>query len=107
MLALLVASAVLGFVVARAQGMAVLKRWLAANAASTVPEEGLTDGLLVLLGGVLLALPGVMSDALGLLLLVPPIRRHVAASGGGIFGRVIGGAVGDCFPARPCGGESA
>lgn len=78
LLALLVGSAVLGYVVARAQGIAVVRRWLAANAAGTMPEEGLTDGLLVLLGGALLALPGVLSDGLGLLLLLPPVRRRVA-----------------------------
>src|SRR3989442_678077 len=71
-------AAVLGYVVARAQGLAVFRRWRAATAAGVMPEEGLVDGLLVLLGGFLLALPGVISDALGLLLLVPPVRRRVA-----------------------------
>jgi UPF0716 family protein affecting phage T7 exclusion len=78
-LGLLVAAAVIGYVAARAQGLGVLRRWRDAVAVGAAPEEGLTDGFLVLLGGVLLAMPGVVSDVLGLLLLVPPVRRRVTA----------------------------
>jgi UPF0716 protein FxsA len=78
-LGLLVAAAVVGYSAARAQGLEVLRRWREAALAGAKPEDGLTDGLLVLLGGALLVLPGVISDVLGLLLLVPPVRRRVAA----------------------------
>lgn len=78
-LGLLVAAAVVGYFAARAQGLQVLRRWRDAAATGAAPEEGLADGLLVLVGGALLVLPGVISDALGLLLLVPPVRRRVAA----------------------------
>ncbi|MFY0580094.1 FxsA family protein [Cystobacter fuscus] len=43
-----------------------------------MPEEGLLGGVLVLAGGLLLVIPGVVSDVLGLLLLLPPTRRIVA-----------------------------
>jgi UPF0716 protein FxsA len=76
---ILVGAAVVGYVAARAQGLAVLRRWCDATAAGATPEEGLTDGFLVLLGGVLLALPGPISDGLGVLLLIPPVRRRVTA----------------------------
>ena len=76
---LLVAAAVVGYSAARAQGLQVLRRWRAAASAGAAPEEGLADGLLVLVGGALLVLPGVISDVLGLLLLVPPVRRRIAA----------------------------
>lgn len=76
---LLVGSAALGYLAARAQGLAVVRRWRDAAETGEAPEEGLTDGLLVVLGGLLLALPGVLSDLLGLFLLIPPVRRRAAA----------------------------
>jgi UPF0716 protein FxsA len=44
-----------------------------------VPEEGLLSAGLVLAGGVLLITPGLITDAAGLALLVPPIRRVAVA----------------------------
>ena len=79
MLGLLLGSAALGYLAARAQGLDVVRRWREAAEAGEAPEEGLTDGLLVVLGGLLLALPGVISDGFGLLLLIPPVRRRAAA----------------------------
>jgi len=78
-LGMLAGSAVLGYLAARAQGLAVVRKWRDAAATGAPPEEGLTDAFLVVLGGVLLALPGVISDVLGILLLIPPVRRRAAA----------------------------
>lgn len=38
------------------------------------PHRELADGMLIVAAGVLIVLPGFVSDALGLLLLLPPIR---------------------------------
>jgi UPF0716 protein FxsA len=43
-----------------------------------MPEEGVLGGLLVLVGGVLLVTPGVLTDITGFLLLIPPTRRVIA-----------------------------
>jgi UPF0716 protein FxsA len=77
-LGLLLASALVGFYVGRAQGLGVFRRWVASEASGDVAEEGLVDGLLVLAGSVMLVVPGVLSGALGLVLLVPPVRRKIA-----------------------------
>jgi UPF0716 protein FxsA len=42
------------------------------------PEHGIIDGMLVLLGGVLLLLPGILSDVIGLGLFIGPLRRAIA-----------------------------
>ncbi|WP_434390581.1 FxsA family protein [Melittangium boletus] len=77
-LALVLVPAMIGSWLARREGTRVLRQWQAALARRQVPEEGLLGGLLVLVGGVLLMLPGVLSDAVGLVLLLPPTRRLVA-----------------------------
>ncbi|XXF76423.1 FxsA family protein [Myxococcaceae bacterium GXIMD 01537] len=78
-LALVVGSAVLGMTLARHEGARVVRDWRAALAGGRMPGEGLLGGALVFLGGVLLAVPGVLTDVAGLVLLIPPSRRWVAA----------------------------
>lgn len=77
-LAWMAATALAGVALARAQGLRVFYRWLDRMAAREAPEEGLVDGLLVLLGGALLVSPGLLGDLLGALLFVPPLRRALA-----------------------------
>jgi UPF0716 protein FxsA len=50
----------------------------AALAEGKPPERELMSGFLVFVGGLLLILPGVISDAIGVLLLLPPTRAVVA-----------------------------
>ncbi|HMI92721.1 MAG TPA: FxsA family protein [Polyangiales bacterium] len=77
-LAMLFTTGILGAVLARAEGLRVVRTWQSSLAAGTVPPDGVISGALVLLGGLLLITPGVLSDIAGLLLLVPAIRRPVA-----------------------------
>jgi UPF0716 protein FxsA len=73
--AMLFVTALLGVSLARAEGVRVFSAFQAALAVGKVPEEGVASGLLVLLGGALLVVPGVLTDAVGVLLLVPFTRR--------------------------------
>lgn len=76
--ALIVATGILGAALAKREGLRVWREWRAALEQGKVPAVGLVDGLLVLLGGVLLLAPGLLGDVVGVLLLVPPTRRLVA-----------------------------
>jgi UPF0716 protein FxsA len=78
-LALIVLPSLVGAWLARREGLRVLRAWQRAIAGGGVPEEGLLSAGLVLAGGVLLITPGLITDATGLALLVPPIRRVAAA----------------------------
>ncbi len=78
-LALIVVPSLLGAWLARREGLRVLRAWQRAIAEGRMPEEGLISAGLVLAGGVLLVTPGVITDAAGLALLVPPVRRFTAA----------------------------
>lgn len=75
-----VASAVLGAALARSMGAKLLRAWRDALATGTVPEEGVLSGVLVWVGAVLLIIPGVLSDIVGLLCLLPLTRRALAGA---------------------------
>ncbi len=105
----------LGAALARREGFRVLREWQDALAQGRMPSEGVLGGMLVLVGGVLLVTPGVLSDVIGLVLLFPPTRRLVARAvhdrlersiARGTV-RVYGGGVGfdGGFPPRRAGVE--
>lgn len=77
-LALLLVMGLVGGALARREGGRVLRSFQAALAEGRAPEHGVIDGMLALLGGVLLLLPGILSDVFALALLFPPLRRLLA-----------------------------
>ena len=72
--ALLIADAVLGAMLARSQGRATWRRFNVAVQAGRPPAREVLDGVLVIFGGALLLTPGFLTDILGFLLLLPPTR---------------------------------
>ena len=74
MLLLLVLSIPLGFWVLREQGRGAWRRLSAAVAAGRSPGNQVIDGGLIVAGAALLIVPGFITDVLGLLLLVGPVR---------------------------------
>lgn len=76
--AIVLLTGVVGATLAKLEGLRVLGQWQSALAEGRVPEAGVLDGLLVLVGGIFLVTPGVLTDVVGLTLLVPPTRRAVA-----------------------------
>ena len=56
------------------QGASAWRRIRNELATGKVPAAALIDGGLIFLAGVLLIIPGYVSDSCGLLLLVPPVR---------------------------------
>ncbi|WFE35659.1 FxsA family protein [Micromonospora sp. WMMD975] len=78
-LLLVFAASLLGLVLLRREGMRAWRRFRAAAQAGQPPGPQVTDGLVGLAGALLLALPGLVSGVVGLLLMVPPVRRLTAA----------------------------
>lgn len=63
--------------------------------AGRVPAGELLEGFFVLVAGILLVTPGILTDAAGLLLLLPPVRRRVVRWARRRFaGRIAGGTAG-------------
>lgn len=71
----LVAAAVLGSIVIREQGLSVVGRAFDTMREGRIPLEPMLDSYVVIMAGLLLIVPGLISDAIGLLLLIPPLRR--------------------------------
>jgi UPF0716 protein FxsA len=74
---LLVVVSVVGVALMRRAGLGVWRRARARVEAGEVPGRELIDGVLVLTGAALLAVPGFITDVLGLLLFLPPVRALV------------------------------
>jgi UPF0716 protein FxsA len=77
-LAMIVASAVLGTYVLYEQGFQVLGRAMEAMARGKPPVGPVVDGVFVALAGLLLIVPGFLTDILGLALLIPRVRHAIA-----------------------------
>jgi UPF0716 protein FxsA len=71
---------IVGSMLAKAEGARVLRDLARAREQGRVPEEGLLSAVLILVAGILLIIPGVITDVLGLMLLFPPTRRLVAGA---------------------------
>jgi UPF0716 protein FxsA len=71
---LLIASWPIGTWALRSQGRAVWRRMAVAVSEHRAPGREVLDGVLVLIGGGLLIIPGFITDALGIFLLLPPTR---------------------------------
>jgi UPF0716 protein FxsA len=78
-IALLIADAVLGSMLARSQGRSVWRRFNLALQSGRPPAREVLDGTLVLFGGALLLAPGFLTDIFGIALLLPPTRALVRA----------------------------
>jgi UPF0716 protein FxsA len=71
---LLVLMSIAGAWLAKREGLAVLRRIQRQLERQRMPGAELLDAALILLAGALLLTPGFVTDAVGLLLLLPPVR---------------------------------
>ncbi|MBK3732227.1 FxsA family protein [Azospirillum brasilense] len=84
---LVILSAILGSVLIRWQGLSVLKRAQASAERGESPVGAVFEGFCVVVAGLLLIIPGFLTDIVGLLLFVRPIRN---ALGRWLFDRMKG-----------------
>lgn len=75
--ALVVFTAVLGATLIRSQGLSTLARMRAAADRGEVPAVEIMEGVCLLVAGAMLLTPGFVTDSLGFVLLVPPLRRSI------------------------------
>lgn len=96
-IALVILTGILGAALARSQGRSILQNLQADLQAGRPPTNELLDGFLVLVGGIVLLTPGLLTDLFGFALLIPalraPIRKSLKA---GLASRIV-----TSFPRQP------
>ena len=74
-IALVFITAALGIWMLRLQGLNTLRKASFSAVQGEAPVREALEGVLLVVGGVLLLIPGFFTDGLGFLLLLPPIRK--------------------------------
>lgn len=76
-LGIVVLTAIIGTYLVRSQGLAAMDSLRGSFSRLEDPSEPLAHGAMILLAGALLLTPGFFTDAVGFLLLTPPVRMAV------------------------------
>lgn len=74
-----IVTALIGVFLIRIQGLGVLMRARAALDRQETPVNEIFEGIFLALAGLFLIIPGFVTDTVGFLLLIPPLRRALAA----------------------------
>ena len=74
---LIVGTGIVGASLARQQGISTLARLRREQAEGRLPAEPIVDGVLILVAAAVLITPGVLTDLVGFLCLVPAFRRRL------------------------------
>lgn len=85
-LAVVVGSGFLGVFVIRQQGLRAMSDMQTALRGMQNPMSPMAHNALIMMAGFLLILPGFLTDTLGLLLLIPPLRQVLIGRFAGRFG---------------------
>ncbi len=75
---IVIGTGILGAVLAKRQGTAIVNRIRSSLEQGSIPSDELVAGALVLVGGLVLLTPGIITDILGFALLIPQTRRAIA-----------------------------
>lgn len=73
--AVVLVTGIVGGFLARSQGLSIYRRISGDLQNGIIPTDGILDGLFILIAGALLITPGIMTDIIGFLVMVPGFRR--------------------------------
>lgn len=74
---LVIVTGALGLTLVKSQGIAIVQKIQSEMARGNVPTPHMIDGVMILLAGALLVTPGLITDAVGFLLLIPFVREKI------------------------------
>ena len=95
---LVVLTGLVGYWLARSQGLRTYRRIQSDLLAGQMPTDALLDGMMIFLAGAFLLTPGILTDLAGFSLLIPFSRSY--------YRRLVLGWVKSRFSWRPMGGGS-
>jgi len=72
--AVILTTGVVGAILAKMEGLRVLRNVQKDMAEGRLPADGLIDGAMILVAGALLVTPGMLTDTVGFLFILPPSR---------------------------------
>lgn len=76
-LGLVLSTGIIGAFLAKAQGIMIITKIQREVAQGRMPAPYLIDGVMILIAGILLITPGLITDTVGFSLLIPPIRYSI------------------------------
>lgn len=76
-LGMILVTAILGSILLRVQGFAILNRIREQTQQNQLPGRELVNGVMILIAGILLLTPGFVTDSIGFLLFFPPFRQFL------------------------------
>ena len=76
---LTILTAVVGIALMRAQGLAIMQKAQRSMAEGRAPQTEVMEGVFIFFGGIFLFFPGLISDGIGFLFLIPFVRRFLIA----------------------------
>jgi UPF0716 protein FxsA len=88
-LGLILTTALVGAMLVRWQGLLTLMAARRDLAQGRFPKDQIMDGLMLLVAGALLLTPGLLTDAMGFALLVPPVRLRLRTMAMVALGRMF------------------
>ena len=91
---LIVLTGVLGATLARQQGLSILSKIQREMASGKPPTNELVEGALIVVGGIVLLTPGIVTDIFGFSLLIPPIRKAISQRLTNSFAKKVSKATG-------------
>ncbi len=74
---LIILTGFLGMLLLRIQGFAVISRIRTEMDSGQIPDKSMADAAMIALAGVFLIIPGFVSDIIGILLFMPPVRALI------------------------------
>ena len=76
-IAIIILTAVIGAALTKSQGRLAMQKLKQAASEGRMPHKEAMDGILILIAGAVLLTPGFLTDTVGFLLLVPPVRALI------------------------------
>jgi len=76
-IAIVIFTGIVGAYLAKYEGFKVISGIRKELASGKIPAEGLIDGVIILAGGLLLLTPGLLTDTIGFLALIPVSRNYL------------------------------